>query len=110
MVLPKDTRELYVITYRPPDPAKVLYIRNAKVQGITIVGDSFSPHQLAGKRIRLGPNATRAEEQAQLLLDFEEPFYLNQIIKIPTRENNILNLAFVSTGEEVNSISSLKLH
>lgn len=41
-----------------------------------------------------------------MLLDFEEVFYLNQIIKIPTRENNILFLVFVCMGEELNVISS----
>lgn len=40
-----------------------------------------------------------------MLLDFEE-FCLNQIIKIPTRENSILDLDFVCMGGKVNNISS----
>lgn len=48
-------------------------------------------------------SSTRDEKEAQLLLDFEEDFHLNLIIKITVREKN--NLGLCSYGEEVNNTS-----
>ena len=50
-------------------------------------------------------NVGEERSQAQTLLNFSEEFFLDQIIKSPTRNNNILDLIFTNDHQIINDYS-----
>ena len=100
--------------YRPPDRKKkyrstVLaelkqVIATPKPSHIVVGGDFNLPGvNWKHKRVPLG---TQNKKQAKCLLSFMEELHLHQMVHIPTRNSNILDLLFTDAPDLINKVSS----
>ena len=119
----KTLETLVICTYRPPDSTYELFKEalencqeainqtmkeNLQVRNILYFGDFNFPNiswpsgSIYGSGQENRENKSEENKQADLLLEFAEENFLDQIVGTPTRGKNILDLVFTNNPQLIN--------
>ena len=106
IVLPKRKKLTLGVFYRPPNndlkPLEdlKLVLNEISQSDLILVGD-FNLCSIDWSNVRALENSAKCE----LLLDIVQDNFLTQLVKSPTRENNILDLVLVTSPDIIENVS-----